>query len=115
MIGIIICRSLFQFFFYTGSVTELVARWITQNLLEVEILLSRQMGTEDNQSTGIGDSDVLPDQAPEANKTSLEVSGELGAIQGLLAKLFDSMCGWFYNPFASFFRHVPRFKPAFTI
>lgn len=60
-----------------GSVTELVARWLTKNLLPVDILF-------DSERTGVDDA---PEMAPEAESPALENLQEVAHIRELFGYL----------------------------
>lgn len=63
----------------TGAVSELIARWLTQNLLEAEIIFE-PAETRENSDQSITDVDT--ELAPEADKLSVGTSEESSVIQG---------------------------------
>lgn len=71
-----------HYLFGVGAVSELVARWITQNLLEVSLLFTDpDTGEGSHQAMNI-DQDAGPEHASEANIATLECSEEVVVIQG---------------------------------
>lgn len=59
--------------------SELIARWLTQNLLEAEMIFKpEEKGENSDQSM----TDIDSELAPEADKMSLESSEESTVIQG---------------------------------
>lgn len=67
---------------YLGSVTELIARWIVQNLLEPTILFSQSSCSEDVSASPEPDSNCPIEQAPGADKLSIGSSEELVVTRG---------------------------------
>lgn len=67
--------------FCLGSVSELIGRWIVQNLLEPTLLFPEQHCTE-NVSDMSEDSDRSVEQAPEADKMPVGSSEEVFIIKG---------------------------------
>ena len=59
--------------------TELVARWYTQNLLEFDVLFDHKTVDEDQ---SMSDSDKLPENAPEADSLHVESSEEIIILKG---------------------------------
>lgn len=67
-----------------GAVSELIARWLTQNLLEAEIIFE-PAETRENSDQSITDVDT--ELAPEADKLSVGTSEESSVIQDLFRDL----------------------------
>ena len=63
--------------------TELIARWLTQNLLEAETLFpDRCSSSADDPSQDDSMSEAPTEWAPEADKISLGSSEEIAVVQG---------------------------------
>ncbi len=68
---------------FPGAVTELVARWLTQNLLEIDTVFgptAPEIKDDSDQSM----TEMETEQAPEADKLSIGTSEEVIVIQGML-------------------------------
>lgn len=63
---------------FLGAVTELIARWLTQNLLTVDTLYGKASEDSD-ESMADADEEV----APEADQLSAGSSEEISIIQGI--------------------------------
>lgn len=62
--------------------TELVARWLTQNLLDIDTVFGpavREIKDDSDQSM----TEMETEQAPEADKLSIGTSEEVAIIQGI--------------------------------
>lgn len=86
--------------FIAGSVTELIARWLTKNLLVVDILFDNKPISDDED----------PQAAPETNSSTLEHSQEAAHVRGSLVafKLLIELlnCLWFNFIFFFFFSEL---------
>ena len=73
--------AIFNWFSDTsGAVSELVARWLSTNLLEVDVIFDHRAVEEDADS--MTDSEKITEQVPEADSISLESSEELIILEG---------------------------------
>lgn len=77
----------------TGAVTELIARWLTQNLLEPDILFSQQLSlaapnADADASESTSAEPMVVEPAAEAENPFLVSAEELAVIQGPFYSLF---------------------------
>lgn len=63
--------------------TELIARWFTQNLLETDVLFETQKKVNNDADESMSDPDKLPENAPEANMFSVVSSEEITILKGI--------------------------------
>jgi hypothetical protein len=59
----------------------LVARWFTQNLLKANVVFDHKI-VDENADESMSDPDKLPENAPEADLLSVELSEEIAILQG---------------------------------